>query len=197
MNRTYCLNCLKAAQACFCHEVTQFKNEIRLIILQHPTETKHPLGTAIISRLSFINSEIFIGENFNANTEVQKILESPQTYLLFPGDSSQTITPHRMDIKTLVILDGTWKKAKKILYLNKKLQELPRLSFQKSYISQYKIRKEPKPNYLSTVEASVYALEEIEQKEYKEVLRTFDYILNFQIEKMGKDIFNKFYFRNN
>jgi DTW domain-containing protein YfiP len=62
----------------------------------------------------------------------------------------------------LVVLDGTWRKSRKMLYLNPLLQQLPRLSLHNVPASRYRIRKAHQPNQLSTLEATCAALAQIE-----------------------------------
>ncbi len=57
----------------------------------------------------------------------------------------------------LVVLDGTWRKSRKMLYLNPLLQALPRLPLVDLPALQYRIRKAQQAHQLSSFEASVAA----------------------------------------
>ena len=61
----------------------------------------------------------------------------------------------------LVVLDGTWRKSRKMLYLNPLLQALPRLPLVDLPASQYRIRKAQQAHQLSSFEASVAALAQL------------------------------------
>ena len=63
----------------------------------------------------------------------------------------------------LVVLDATWRKSRKMLYLNPQLQQLPRLPLRDTPASHYLIRKAHAPDQLSTLEATCYALMQLEQ----------------------------------
>ena len=63
----------------------------------------------------------------------------------------------------LVVLDGTWRKSRKMLYQNPLLQQLPRLPLRDMPASHYLIRKAHAPDQLSTLEATCYALMQLEQ----------------------------------
>jgi DTW domain-containing protein len=64
----------------------------------------------------------------------------------------------------LVVLDGTWRKSRKMLYLNPVLQTLPRLALRDLPPSHYHIRKAHLPDQLSTLEAAALALEQLEDR---------------------------------
>jgi DTW domain-containing protein YfiP len=62
----------------------------------------------------------------------------------------------------LVVLDGTWRKSRKMLYLNPLLQALPRLALCDLPPSHYLIRKAHRPDQRSTLEATCAALAQLE-----------------------------------
>ncbi|WP_417285132.1 DTW domain-containing protein, partial [Comamonas sp.] len=62
----------------------------------------------------------------------------------------------------LVVIDGTWRKSRKMLYLNPALQALPRLALKDVPASGYAIRKAHLPRQLSSFEATVQALAQLE-----------------------------------
>jgi DTW domain-containing protein YfiP len=76
----------------------------------------------------------------------------------------------------LVVLDATWRKSRKMLYLNPLLQALPRLPLRDTPPSHYLIRKAHAPDQLSTLEASCYALAQLEgdAHRYDRVIAAFD-----------------------
>ena len=76
----------------------------------------------------------------------------------------------------LVVLDGTWRKSRKMLYLNPLLQQLPRLPLSDPSASHYRIRKAHKPDQLSTYEATCYALMQLENEteKYLPLVTAFD-----------------------
>lgn len=192
--RDYCLTCLKVKEACYCHKIQKQTNISNVIILQHPSETKHAINTAKIAELSYNYCSIFIGEDFSNHNELNSLIKERNCYLLFPSNKSLGIEQFTSSSPiTLIVIDGTWKKAKKILYLSKNLQSLNMLQLSNNYSPRYKIRKGPGDGYLSTLEAITYALEQIDQDNFSSVFEAFDYMINFQIKKMGKTIFKQNY----
>lgn len=198
--RNYCPNCNKTLNACYCHKIVKVKNISKVIILQHPSETKHPLNTARIAALSFQNCEVIIGEDFSDHQKLNKILRNEDCFLLFPSSDAANIQAIRNQANknkpmTLILLDGSWKKAKKIFYLSKNLHTLTKVQLASEYSSRYRIRKQPSHHYLSTLEALTYALNTLEESDFSRVFEAFDYMIDFQIKKMGSLIYQRNYQR--
>ncbi len=76
----------------------------------------------------------------------------------------------------LVVLDATWRKSRKMLYLNPALQALPRLALADVPSSRYLIRKAHLPHQLSTLEATCLALMRLEgdARKFAPLLDAFD-----------------------
>ena len=51
------------------------------------------------------------------------------------------------------VLDGTWKSVRKMIRLSKNLARLPMICFDPPAPSAYRIRREPRPQCYSTIEA--------------------------------------------
>ncbi len=82
----------------------------------------------------------------------------------------------------LVVLDATWKKSRKMLYLNTELQTLPRLVLHNPPPSLYSIRKAHNKNQLSSFEACCYAWRQLEKRPeaYTQLLAAFEGFVNQQ-----------------
>ncbi len=63
---------------------------------------------------------------------------------------------------TLIVLDATWRKSRKMLHNSPGLQHLPRLGLENQPPSAYSIRKAHAPSQLSTLEATCTALAQLE-----------------------------------
>jgi DTW domain-containing protein YfiP len=76
----------------------------------------------------------------------------------------------------LVVIDGTWRKSRKMLYANPLLQSLPHLPLRDAPASQYLIRKANGAHQLSTLEATCYALMQLEKNNagYAPLLEAFN-----------------------
>jgi hypothetical protein len=63
---------------------------------------------------------------------------------------------------TLIVVDGTWSQARRVMRDNPLLQTLPRYAFTAPEASIYRIRKEPSDAYVSTIEALMHVLGALE-----------------------------------
>ncbi|GGY32699.1 tRNA-uridine aminocarboxypropyltransferase [Pseudoduganella albidiflava] len=181
--RAQCPTCLRAASACICHWIRPIESRAALLILQHPMETANAKNSARLLHLCLPGSTLAIGETFE---DMEDLLAGPrQPVLLYPetpGDRSLGIAPPppfggaAPEQVLLVVLDATWRKSRKMLYLNPALQALPRLALRDVPASHYLIRKAHAPGQLSTLEAAAYALARLEgdDSRFAPLLDAFD-----------------------
>ncbi|MGK5050090.1 tRNA-uridine aminocarboxypropyltransferase [Janthinobacterium sp. RB2P8] len=172
--RERCAVCLRAATSCICRWTTSVAHVVEVLILQHPLEVHNAKGSARLLHLSLPNSRMLTGEQFAPDT-LAALLADKHNVLLYPdtpGDRSLGIAPPpALDPGILldparvrlVVLDATWRKSRKMLYLNSRLQQLPRLPLRDTPASHYLIRKAHAPDQLSTLEATCYALMQLER----------------------------------
>ncbi|XP_028782223.1 uncharacterized protein LOC114738355 [Neltuma alba] len=101
--------------------------------------------------------------NLQDDEECEFELEVPPgSVLLFPSETAVDITDLDaigFEIKNLIVLDGTWAKAKRVYSENPWLNILPHIKLKVNKMSLYnEVRREPKDGYLSTIESIVHAL---------------------------------------
>ena len=173
--RERCATCLRAQSGCICQWVRPLPHQVEILLLQHPLEVHNAKGRARLLHLSLPNSRLVTGESFAAG-ELDALLAGKHNVLLYPdtpGDRSLGIAPPPpLDASLLldpaalrlVVLDATWRKSRKMLYLNPALQRLPRLPLRDTPPSHYLIRKAHAPDQLSTLEATCYALTQLEDE---------------------------------
>ncbi len=199
-SRSFCPRCEFLKARCLCDTIESIDNKIKIIILQHKTETKHALNSARILVKSLTNVSLIIGEDFTHNEELNRILEDRDNKvgLVFPADQAVVLENAAGEevkgLTHLIMIDGTWRKAKKIFILSKNLHSLLCFRLIPHKKSQYRIRKSPNVDGLSTLEATVQSLKILEPKlETSSLERSFKKMIDFQIEKMGEDVYRKNY----
>ncbi len=179
--RSVCKQCLRPKKVCLCNDLASINNEIKLLIIQHPQEVNHPFNTGIIASQCLTNSEVIIAEKLNDNLLSQLDNHSALLYPNTPPFLQEPPVKQNLPIKQLIVIDATWRKAKKILFLNPQLQQLPRLSLSGNLTSNYQIRKTSIPNGLATIESIVLAFEKIEpQSDFKPLLKPFEKMIALQ-----------------
>lgn len=191
--RQICSHCLRPQRTCICRWIAPTEHVVEVLILQHPQEEKHAKGSARLLHLSLPGSRLVVGEVFDEQA-LEALLHEPwlpgdqprQPILLYPDtpDDADMAQPAvsldmvRVEPGTLrlVVLDGTWRKSRKMLYANPLLQRLPRLALRDAPASQYLIRKARGAHQRSTLEAVCYALMRLEEGEarYASLLEAFN-----------------------
>ena len=198
MARAECPRCKRPPTSCYCQDLREETACMDLLILQHPKETRHPLNSARIAQLGIHNCEILTGEDFTEVNRLHDLIKEKKACLLFPSPEAQSTSEYlvRNEKPDLcILLDGTWRKARKIYYLNPVLQALPAISLLDSGRSEYKIRKSPSEKALSTIEAAVALLREVgnNKQAHQHCLDAFDKMISLQIDAMGRDVYKHNY----
>jgi hypothetical protein len=82
------------------------------------------------------------------------------------------------------VVDGTWSQARKVVRQNPTLSSLPRLAFRPEAPSEYRIRREPSEDCVSTIEALMHALGTLENdpQRFRALLTPFRKMVDRQIE---------------
>jgi hypothetical protein len=115
------------------------------------------IGTVRLLAAGLANARVVHG--VRADDALGASLDAPGTALLFPGPSS--LPPEALPgLRRLVVVDGTWPQARKLVKLNPRLAALPRVGFVPRQPSNYRIRKEPAPH--APPEAVLEVLEMLE-----------------------------------
>jgi len=194
MPRPRCERCQRPLDHCLCALIPSLDSRTRVVLLQHPSETSHALNTARLAALGLVNAELRIGEVFE---NLGELLNTPgyRPVLLFPGDAAQVLTAYGDVDDTpllLIVPDGTWRKARKLLYMNPVLEGLPRVTLGAVAPSRYRLRKAPQAGALSTIEAVVGALNALEQPAcFDALLAPFEALIEGQIRAMGVETFQR------
>lgn len=195
MSRARCPRCARPLSHCLCALIPRLPSRTRVLILQHPDEARHALNTARLAALGLENAELRVGEQFAA---LQAELAGREAWLLFPGEQAQCLDAlsardqGEPAERVLVVPDGTWRKARRILHCNPWLEDLPRLSLGEGLVSRYRLRKAPGPGALSTIEAIVHCLNRLEgEGRFDALLRPFEALIDAQIAAMGEEVYRR------
>jgi DTW domain-containing protein YfiP len=194
---------LRPSAACICHWICKVNNAPEVLLLQHPLEVNNAKGSARLLDLCLKDSCIVEGEQFDQQLLISLLQAGgKQAVLLYPETTQNgaqdlqyeapEFVAHDFALANirLVVIDATWRKSRKMLYLNPSLQQLPRLSLQDMPASHYRIRKAHALDQLSTLEAACYALVQLEQDEekYQPLLQAFDGFVGQQMEFKSKKL---------
>ena len=159
-----CGRCRRPASVCYCRALPSIDTATRVVILQHPRERDMPIGTARMASLCLPRAELRVGIRWTAELLAGALGDPARPpILLYPGPGARDILRDPpVGPVTLVVVDGTWSQARTVVRDNPVLQALPRYAFATPEPSQYRIRREPCAEYVSTIEALMHVLGALE-----------------------------------
>ena len=181
-----CPHCLKPRALCVCEGITRIDNKVSLLILQHPQEQDRELGTARLTALHFMDALLKIGLSWPSLTKILGRPIDPQRWaILYLGSvKAAAVLPDRdivvlnkkgdavdhqdsalREIEGIILLDGTWSQAKALWWRNAWMLKCKRVVLGPKRPSRYgKLRREPRNDGLSTIEAAAMLLARLEHK---------------------------------
>jgi tRNA-uridine aminocarboxypropyltransferase len=183
-----CPHCGKPMPLCICDSVTPIeKNRIAVLILQHPQEQDRALGTARLTARHFTNAVVKIGLSWpSLSKALGRPVHDPSRWaVLYLGSAkaseldtdAEIVAIDRKggmeegqrailkQIEGIVLLDGTWSQAKALWWRNAWMLKCQRVILGPKQPSRYgHLRKEPRRDGLSTIEAAGLVLGALEKR---------------------------------
>jgi DTW domain-containing protein YfiP len=181
-----CPHCRKPRTLCVCEGIAQIDNKVSLLILQHPQEQDRELGTARLTALHFKDALLKIGLSWPSLTKILGRPTDPQRWaILYLGSvRAAAVLPDRdivvvnkngnavdhqdsalREIAGVILLDGTWSQAKALWWRNGWMLKCKRVVLGPKRPSRYgKLRREPRSDGLSTLEAAAMLLARLERR---------------------------------
>jgi hypothetical protein len=137
-----------------------------------------------MAHLSLPNSELHVGLRAAGVDRLEALCRAPGTAVLFPSEGATDVRALREPPPVLVVVDGTWSNAKKVVQNCPLLSALPRVSLTPDRPGNYRIRKEPEAHCLSTIEAVAAVLEHLEGApgRFTPILAAFDHMVEQQLD---------------
>ena len=181
MSRLVCAQCHKPIARCYCPFITKVDNDIELVIWQHPKEVNHPKGSIDLLGSCLSNVKIIVHEQLTFEEFETQCGKGLSRTLLSPvtKEPSKQLHAQSSPVEQLLIIDGSWRKARKIYHLNPWLADLPQIKLDTQHDSQYRIRKSEKDGQYSTLEAACLGLAQLENNsKYAAIHQSFAEYMN-------------------
>ena len=159
-------------------------NRLFVLILQHPQEKKEVLATAALTRALLTHADLVIGLSWpNLSRALGRSVDPNRWAVLYLGSAHPASFGQPREVLALdrrgepaadqeamlrglegvVVVDGTWKDAKTLWWRNPWLLKLQRLVLNPHRKSRYgRIRREPRREALSTIEAVALLLKHLD-----------------------------------
>jgi DTW domain-containing protein YfiP len=179
-NAAECPRCGKPDALCVCAGIKPLDNHIALLILQHPQEQDRDLGTARLTVLHLKHATLKTGLSWPSLQKALGREVNPKRWaVLYLGAASAATLPKGREltlldskgaplpeqeralaeIEGIIALDGSWSQAKTLWWRNPWVLKCRRLALNPKQPSRYgKLRREPRREGLSTLEATALAL---------------------------------------
>ncbi|MBI3203465.1 MAG: DTW domain-containing protein [Myxococcales bacterium] len=181
--RPFCYRCMKPAVTCVCARLPRVDNQTRIWVLQHPRERRHPIGTVRLLALAL--ERVRVDVTFLSGPRGPLPAIGPRAALLYPAPGARALESLSRDEQPdeLIVLDGTWHHAHTLARDLGFLAVVPKVTLESIEPSRYRIRREPRGECVSTVEAVVAALRvlEPETRGLGDLLQAFDEMIDDQL----------------
>ena len=179
MAREECSGCERPISVCLCDRMIAIKPPCSVIIWQDPTESRHRLSTTPLLHKTLIGSRLLVGDVFDYD-DIFENTKNPA--LVFPLEHKTALSISEANtVDTLLLLDGTWRKVRRLFYLNPWLYDLPHITLAPEQLSRYRIRKSPREDGVSTLEAGLLACQWLDPKgDYLTSLSVLDRMVELQ-----------------
>lgn len=149
---------------CLCAGLEPAPSRTRVVLLQHPREARLAICSAWLARLALENAELHRGVRFEDDPRLREVCAGGAA-LLFPGPGAVPAASLAGDPPPfLVVVDGTWHQAERMVRDTPCLAALPRLVVEPDGGAGYGgLRREPADHCLSTLDAVALALGALER----------------------------------
>ncbi|SFP85484.1 conserved hypothetical protein [Bradyrhizobium sp. Ghvi] len=182
-----CPHCQKPMPLCICDSVTPIENKLSLLIIQHPQEQDRALGTARLLAKHFSDATVRVGLSWPSLSKAlgRPIENASHWAVLYLGSAraadldveGEIVALNRKGevadnqrailgkLEGVVLLDGTWSQAKALWWRNPWMLKCQRVILNPAHPSRYgKLRREPRKDGLSTIEAAANVLAGLEKR---------------------------------
>ena len=191
--------CLLHTPYCMCPFRRQLKTRASFLLLMYDDEVLKPSNSGRLIADLVPDTHAYLWSRTQVDPELIGVLNDPQyqPYIIFPehyASPDQEIVQQPHDLSSpdwsidpqcdharshlfkrplFVLLDGSWREAKKMFRKSPYLSGLPIFSFQPQEAGQYELRKGQRDFQLSTAEVAILAIESLGEVENAEAFKAW------------------------
>ena len=184
-NDRRCSRCYQRKEICICPILPTVQTRTEFLILRHIKEAERPSNTGRLVALTMPNSRIAScgGGSRVGRSSLAGGLLGAGTYLLWPDGTTcpreigDLTTPKHATVR-VVVLDATWRQARKLYSRMPVLWAIPRLTLSAPSLRRERLREQHRMDGMSTLEAVAAAVSLLEGPEAAEPLeRLYDEVV--------------------
>ncbi|WP_261844180.1 tRNA-uridine aminocarboxypropyltransferase [Aliamphritea ceti] len=175
-----CESCFLRTDKCICELRSSVSASVEFCLLTHNDEIYKPSNTGRLIRGSINATRCFIWHRTEVDPELLELIENSEvnTYIVFPpgDDYLERMTEYKSEPdkrNVFIVLDGTWRQARRMFRLSAYLQNVPLISLQNAPASRYGLRKTEEVSQLCTAEVAIELLAEIGDQIASKHLRNY------------------------
>ena len=194
-----CPGCQLPKHLCICSLLPYLNTKATFWVLMHPFEYGKPTNTGRIIQDCIPQTKIIFWERTTPDFDLLSMIQDQQdVFLMFPEEYK---TDHNSIAQSIqlsvanphfILLDGTWKQARKIFRKSPYLHRLPMISIKSNQKSIYMLRRPSQNHHLCTIEVAITLLDlngEIEQS--RQMNSYFKKFINRHMNhRTGEQVFN-------
>ncbi|WP_086481816.1 tRNA-uridine aminocarboxypropyltransferase [Oceanospirillum sanctuarii] len=181
-----CTGCLMAKDFCICDlrpENVSCRAQVWLIM--HPEEIYKPTNTGRLLADCLPETQVFYWYRTSPDPKLLALLadEQYQPFIIFPDDMEDyahrvvSFEPEREKspekVPVFIILDGTWRQARRIFRKSPYLDNLPVLPLKTDRLTRYALRKPASDQHLCTVEVGIELLRQAGESEAVDAVENY------------------------
>ncbi|MCE8017850.1 DTW domain-containing protein [Halomonas sp. MCCC 1A17488] len=178
-----CAGCNLPVLNCLCPYRASAESEARVWLITHPLEHLKPTNTGRLIRDVLPATEVFTWYRTAPDERLLALLDDPRfaPFVIFPDDQPDYAervvgmeavgAAKRKDkVPVFILLDGTWRQARRIFRKSDYLDRLPVLPLATSRVTRYRLRKPASQAHLCTAEVAAELLRQSGDGEAAQVL---------------------------
>lgn len=185
-----CNSCRMPQSYCICSFRTPVSAQAVFWILMHPNEANKPTNTARLIGDTLPETKVFAWDRTNPPADFLALLAQPQyqPLLIFPDDQpgyqervvnfAQARLGQEQRRPAFILLDGTWRQARRMFRKSPWLAHLPVLPLHTTAKTDYRLRKAAAEEHLCTAEVGIELLKMAADKEAATVLEHYFKVFN-------------------
>ncbi len=151
-----CISCRMHAELCICSFFQPFRLSTKVTVFIHHREYWKISNTGHLATLALENASVTVLRQPVDYGITKKLLHPDYLpVVLFPNKEAEVLTGRQEYSKPLqlIVPDGSWRQARKMIFRNPYLRDLPRIALPVGEPSIYRLRKESRPEGMATFEA--------------------------------------------
>ena len=162
-----CPVCYMNRLFCICDALPRLALKTRVCLVIHTNELKKSSNTGRLALRALTNSEMRVRGEPGATLDLSDLVtDRHRTFLFYPARDARELNSELVEEDPrpiqLIVPDGSWRQAAKMLYRQPELKDVPRVKLGRASAPKYYMRAQHRPEGMATLHAVAHALGVIE-----------------------------------